>query len=147
MSELVDVDDWPKRRTLTVTWSGLGLLRDRRGRYTVHLWEYVEHPGDNCWCKHTGHYRYQTGGEHVHRKALPDDIEWLPLCRDNYQPPSEECPRCHRIDYLEQHHWAPYHLFGQDADNWPTGWLCKSCHTEWHRIVTPNMHLTGRTNG
>ena len=39
------------------------------------------------------------------------------------------------------HHWAPVHLFGGDeADRWPTGWLCQPCHTEWHRLVTPRMH-------
>lgn len=50
------------------------------------------------------------------------------------------CQRCggHPV---HEHHWAPVHLFGWDeANQWPTGYLCQPCHTEWHRLVTPNMH-------
>ncbi|WP_425518228.1 HNH endonuclease [Nitratireductor kimnyeongensis] len=48
------------------------------------------------------------------------------------------CERCGSTEGTEVHHWAPWHLF-DDADEWPTSNLCKSCHTRWHRIVTPNM--------
>lgn len=32
----------------------------------------------------------------------------------------------------EYHHFAPRHLF-EDADLWPTAWLCLEHHREWHR--------------
>jgi DNA-directed RNA polymerase subunit M/transcription elongation factor TFIIS len=39
----------------------------------------------------------------------------------------------------QQHHWAPWHLFGDEAQEWPTSYLCQPCHTRWHQIVTPDM--------
>jgi hypothetical protein len=48
------------------------------------------------------------------------------------------CERC-GAHYAELHHWAPWHLF-EDANEWPTAWLCRDCHTLWHSIVTPEMH-------
>lgn len=50
----------------------------------------------------------------------------------------EKCQVCGTLG-AEYHHWAPRHLFGDAADKWPTGWLCKKCHDEWHNKVTPNM--------
>jgi len=38
----------------------------------------------------------------------------------------------------ELHHYAPQYLF-DDADKWPTGYLCIPCHIKWHKLVTPNM--------
>lgn len=35
----------------------------------------------------------------------------------------------------ELHHWAPRHLFGEEADLWPTANLCPACHTRWHTTV------------
>lgn len=51
-----------------------------------------------------------------------------------------KCVKCH-ADGAELHHWAPYYLFGMAADSWPTSYLCKKCHSEWHRKVTPLMNL------
>lgn len=48
------------------------------------------------------------------------------------------CERCGSADGAEVHHWAPSHLF-DDPDDWPTSYLCRKCHREWHSIVTPNM--------
>jgi hypothetical protein len=42
------------------------------------------------------------------------------------------CERCGSIDDVEVHHWAPRSIF-DDADDWPTSWLCRPCHREWHR--------------
>ena len=53
----------------------------------------------------------------------------------------EECERCGETG-VELHHWAPRHLF-DDADGWPMGMLCRACHMEWHRIVTPKMSQRG----
>lgn len=48
------------------------------------------------------------------------------------------CERCGNTDGSEVHHWAPWHLF-EDAAEWPTSHLCKSCHAKWHAKVTPDM--------
>lgn len=45
----------------------------------------------------------------------------------------------------ELHHWAPKHLFGDEAEKWPKDHLCKVCHDRWHNKVTPDM--AGGFNG
>ena len=45
----------------------------------------------------------------------------------------------------ENHHWAPFHLFGDEAEHWPKSFLCPSCHKRWHDTVTPNANRTRRT--
>lgn len=47
------------------------------------------------------------------------------------------CAVCKR-EGAENHHWAPYALFGEESNKWPQSYLCQSCHSRWHRIVTPN---------
>lgn len=37
----------------------------------------------------------------------------------------------------ENHHWAPFYLFGEEADMWPQSYLCPACHRRWHEVVTP----------
>jgi len=64
-------------------------------------------------------------------------VEW-PVIR-NYAERSPDCDRCGSSDGTELHHWAPRHLF-EDAHQWPTSYLCRSCHTQWHSTVTPNMN-------
>lgn len=57
------------------------------------------------------------------------------LCNPN------PCQRCGTHTNTQMHHWAPSYLFGwQEANRWPTGWLCQPCHTTWHQTVTPNMN-------
>ena len=54
-------------------------------------------------------------------------------------------PRCARCGSrgAEEHHWAPQAIFGKDeANRWPKDFLCKPCHDEWHRLVTPEL-VTG----
>lgn len=41
---------------------------------------------------------------------------------------------------VEAHHFAPKHLFGDEAEKWPVAYLCKFHHKKWHDIVTPNMN-------
>jgi hypothetical protein len=51
-------------------------------------------------------------------------------------------PRCTHCGKrgAEEHHWAPRAIFGREvADAWPTDFLCKECHDEWHRKVTPQL--------
>jgi DNA-directed RNA polymerase subunit M/transcription elongation factor TFIIS len=52
---------------------------------------------------------------------------------------TEPCAVCGATGDSQEHHWAPWHLFGDEAERWPTSWLCQKCHTRWHQIVTPNM--------
>lgn len=76
----------------------------------------------------------------VHPRALSQD-DWhpseFPLIEDRTIS-SVPCERCGERGGTEEHHWAPEHLF-DDFDEWPTSFLCRPCHTYWHRIVTPNM--------
>jgi len=53
------------------------------------------------------------------------------------------CEKCGRLG-AEEHHWMPRHLSPDEADNWPTGFLCQNCHSQWHNTVTPGM---GTANG
>lgn len=49
------------------------------------------------------------------------------------------CEVCGSTGDTQVHHWAPFHLFGDESYDWPTGHLCQACHTRWHQLVTPNM--------
>ena len=70
------------------------------------------------------------------RATTSIDIDRLPVM-ENYSG-REICAVCGN-PYTELHHFAPRHLFGNDADNWPMAYLCKKHHDLWHAIVTPNM--------
>jgi uncharacterized protein YlaI len=107
------------------------------------------------WCRQCGDYEFfvcwqlvkingpvvqmrctvcDTAKERKHDNAR--DFE-LPECA-NYST-NEPCAACGTIGFLELHHWAPRHLFGNDSDNWPTSYLCPDCHQRWHATVTPTM--------
>lgn len=63
------------------------------------------------------------------------DVDKIPFIRVHDVVP---CERCGSEDGSELHHWAPQYLF-DDADEWPTSYLCRDCHGEWHSKVTPKM--------
>lgn len=49
------------------------------------------------------------------------------------------CQRCGNRE-AELHHWAPKAIFGKsEAERWPCDYLCKDCHDQWHRLVTPQI--------
>jgi hypothetical protein len=52
---------------------------------------------------------------------------------------NKPCAKCGVLGPTESHHWAPRHLFGAAADDWPTSDLCSACHKRWHEVVTPKM--------
>lgn len=56
-----------------------------------------------------------------------------------YAPPKESAPDCEvcGVKGAEEHHWAPFSIFGADAHKWPKSHLCPTCHREWHLRVTP----------
>lgn len=62
-------------------------------------------------------------------------VDELPVWRDD----RENVPPCERCGALgaELHHWHPKALEGgHEANEWPTSWLCRSCHQLWHlRVV------------
>jgi hypothetical protein len=49
---------------------------------------------------------------------------------------------CNKLDICDFHHLAPRKFFGDEADKWPTAWLCGRCHDRWHTIVTPGLCTT-----
>jgi hypothetical protein len=72
-------------------------------------------------------------------KSIPEATlaglaEW-PKAADNAAP----CAVCGTVAQLETHHFAPRHIFGADANRWPTADLCGPCHRRWHDLVTPTM--------
>lgn len=62
------------------------------------------------------------------------DLDKLPVFVD-YTPEAKKCEvvGCTNVG-SEWHHYAPQHLF-QDANDWPTGYLCKYHHDLWHKIT------------
>lgn len=44
-----------------------------------------------------------------------------------------DCERCGARG-VELQHWAPQAIFN-DADAWPTSYLCPTCHRTWHRAM------------
>lgn len=46
------------------------------------------------------------------------------------------CERCGSVEGVERHHWAPSAIFGYvEAERWPKGYLCTTCHSLWHRMM------------
>lgn len=66
-------------------------------------------------------------------KLASVDVESIRLYRDDRTtvPPCVVCG----VRGTENHHWAPRALFGEEADLWPTAWLCPGCHSRWHKLT------------
>lgn len=64
-------------------------------------------------------------------------IEELPIIQD-FRGVGEECEvRGCTSTNTQLHHWAPRRIFGDEADDWPTSWLCvERHHPLWHAMVT-----------
>jgi hypothetical protein len=60
------------------------------------------------------------------------DVDVLPVVEYAQQ---RICEHCKQLEFCEEHHYAPKEFFGDDADNWPTGWLCVECHERWHERI------------
>lgn len=73
------------------------------------------------------------------KKALAEKSPLLVPGTITMSPNKGHCQRCKTYTHLEKHHWAPYKLFGDDADSWPTAMLCRRCHEEWHQKVTGDL--------
>ena len=62
----------------------------------------------------------------------------LSVIADNRRP-ELPCAHCGALG-TEEHHWAPWHLF-EDADAWPTSYLCAPCHRLWHRTIVGHRKI------
>lgn len=63
------------------------------------------------------------------------EIESLPI---RMNASTARCAKCGSRK-CERHHWMPRAFVGSNCDDWPQDYLCKECHDEWHRIVTPQL--------
>ena len=74
------------------------------------------------------------------------DYDWesLPLLED-LSAEAEPCDvrGCREVG-TELHHYAPRHLF-EDADDWPTGYLCKTHHRMWHELTRTGSFVTRKS--
>ena len=43
-------------------------------------------------------------------------------------------------DDVELNHFAPRAIFREEADDWPTAYLCRKHHQEWGQRVTPSLN-------
>ncbi len=98
-------------------------------------------------CADYSRRREGHGAEFIkHSELIGVVIDALPIITDNsslnwyVDSRKETCAHCGEFGFTDMHHFAPKHLFGDDADNWPTAQLCRACHTLWHRAVTPRMN-------
>jgi len=87
---------------------------------------------------------FRVGGGQIHRRLLCRRRQTLSVCLALNQLPlhrlghdvpiiestRERCQRCGARS-AELHHWAPRAWF-EDADDWPTAYLCRTCHLNWH---------------
>lgn len=75
------------------------------------------------------------------------NFEWesLPLLED-YSVDAPKCAvkGCENIG-VEYHHFAPRHLFNGRADDWPTCYLCREHHTEWHELTKTGAYAKRTT--
>lgn len=74
-------------------------------------------------------------------KVSIDSLPTIERYPNNAKP---KCVVCGKPG-AQLHHFAPKHLFNNDADRWPTGYLCQEHHDEWHNKLTPDMRK--RPNG
>lgn len=85
------------------------------------------------WC--SGCDRWMAGGWSHQRLRNEHGLEPadLPIVND-YISYADPCAYtgCDNIG-SERHHYGPRAVFGDEADNWPVGPLCRPHHQEWHR--------------
>lgn len=118
----------------------------------------LESPCQRCGMKHWMILKYINRGGHETypircgncgnntATCIPKTLAYEKGFNDQdpvYATNIEVCEVCGSVG-AEFHHWAPYHLFGQEANRWPTSYLCVECHNRWHKTVTPNMRMKKR---
>jgi hypothetical protein len=84
-------------------------------------------------CPECGHWRSADLPHYMVRS-----IRGVPVVLDKTRGERCEVIGCTNVG-VEEHHWAPYHLFGDESYHWPSALLCVEHHRRWHKIVTPDM--------
>jgi hypothetical protein len=81
----------------------------------------------------------RSGGIWIKKELLEDTGVDLSTVRVVENKSAPRCAKCGTRG-AELHHWAPQAMFGKaEADQWPKDYLCKACHDQWHRMVTPKL--------
>lgn len=84
---------------------------------------------------HSGHY---IGKDDVRARYNVDPATVLEYTRRTVL---RYCPACQKYKHTEEHHWFPEYLDGvapgELANKYPLTYLCRECHMQWHRWVTP----------
>ena len=100
------------------------------------------------WCRECSTNVTKLTGRHggawlpkQHRDLAGVDLDSLPLAYADTVYRMCQGP-CGRVALCELHHWAPRKFFGDNADIWPLGYLCRGCHELWHSRVTPGLCTT-----
>lgn len=82
---------------------------------------------------------FRTGmfipAEEVKSELTDSEIDQLPF---KFRARTSRCAKCGSRN-CQLHHWAPRAIFGREADDWPTDYLCQACHDKWHEMVTPQL--------
>lgn len=73
-----------------------------------------------------------------HPELVGVDVDALPVAYSLVEYRRCQGP-CRKLTRCEFHHLAPRKFFGDEADEWPTAWLCQDCHDRWHTLVTPGL--------
>jgi hypothetical protein len=90
-----------------------------------------------CWqcssCRrmHVANGRTWISASIVSQFLTPEQIDALPIISAD-EPVN--CVKCGSLG-AELHHWAPRAIFGNEADQWPTDYLCLPCHRLWHDTI------------
>jgi hypothetical protein len=106
--------------------NGWAFVANRVGNGELQFWKRCNECGGNV-----------TGpGKWIPRAYFENkgyDVTQFPVIDDrtSSRPPCRVCG----ARGSELHHWAPRALFGDEADVWPTDFLCRRCHTRWHTAI------------
>lgn len=121
--------------------------------------EWPDYPCPKCgwksWevvkCKNQGgsiQYLYMCNCGHRTMHYIPKKVVEAAGIEVREVEPRQPRPKCEvcGADGAENHHWAPFHIFGGECDKWPQSFLCPPCHKRWHDLVTPNANGTRKAN-
>jgi hypothetical protein len=93
-----------------------------------------------CW---TCTYR-TLSVPHLIVSELGIDIRKLPISEDYAGLYGRCIVKGCTSDEVQLNHFGPQAIFGEEADNWPTGYLCVTHHREWGERVTPHLNPARR---
>lgn len=131
-------------RTMT---QQINTILSSRGRECVHSGAFLARNGTlpqyGAWCD--GCLRWVTKEllwhpglwlPADHEKLVGIDAASLPVRPHAW---FRMCEKCRKWASCEVHHVAPRAFFGEECEDWPTLYLCRPCHDEWHTQLTPGL--------